>query len=36
MPTERQFSEELEDWLESDGTKTLGVLATRSAKRASP
>ncbi len=26
MPTERQFSEQLEEWLESDGAKTLGVL----------
>ena len=26
MPTERQFSEKLEEWLESDGAKTLGVL----------
>jgi hypothetical protein len=26
MPTERQFSEELEEWLQSDGAKTLGVL----------
>lgn len=26
MPTERQFSEELEEWLQGDSVKTLGVL----------